>query len=356
MKSLFLASFAHGLLALLMCGAGGTAAEPPRALRPWLETPQDWRRDTPGPIVSLGPAGAFDDTHIFAPMVARENDRYQLWYCGSRGTVQRRVFQLGLAASSDGRGFHKAAGNPVYAYGDDKHSILTPTLLRRPDGTTLREQGKLRMWFSSTWFAGPSALHTLHEATSQDGLSWSKPSPALLKHVYAPTVIMDDGAYRMWYIDVANDPWIIRHASSRDGREWKVTPEACLVVDQAWESERLFYPTVVKLDGVYLMWYGSYWKARKSATALGFAASLDGLTWRKHALNPVFRPDEKRPWESNYVTSQSVMRLPDGSLRMWYASRKKPPFVNKYFAINTAVWKTPGPAAKARRDASAPPR
>jgi hypothetical protein len=36
------------------------------------------------------------------------------------------------------------------------------------------------------------------------------------------------------------------------------------------------------------------------------------------------------------------MRLPDGSLRMWYASRKKPPFLNKYFAINTALWKTPG--------------
>jgi hypothetical protein len=38
-----------------------------------------------------------------------------------------------------------------------------------------------------------------------------------------------------------------------------------------------------------------------------------------------------------YVTSQSVMRLPDGRFRIWYASRKKPPFVNKYFAINTAV-------------------
>jgi hypothetical protein len=35
------------------------------------------------------------------------------------------------------------------------------------------------------------------------------------------------------------------------------------------------------------------------------------------------------------------MRLSDGSFRMWYASRKQPPFVNKYFAINTAAWKNP---------------
>jgi cephalosporin-C deacetylase-like acetyl esterase len=38
------------------------------------------------------------------------------------------------------------------------------------------------------------------------------------------------------------------------------------------------------------------------------------------------------------------MRLPNGSLRIWYASRKKPPFRNKYFAINTAIWSNPKPA------------
>jgi hypothetical protein len=37
------------------------------------------------------------------------------------------------------------------------------------------------------------------------------------------------------------------------------------------------------------------------------------------------------------------MRLADGSFRYWYASRKQPPFLNLYFAINTARW--PGPVA-----------
>jgi hypothetical protein len=36
-----------------------------------------------------------------------------------------------------------------------------------------------------------------------------------------------------------------------------------------------------------------------------------------------------------------VIRNEDGSFRIWYASRKKPPFVNKYFAINTATWSGP---------------
>ena len=42
--------------------------------------------------------------------------------------------------------------------------------------------------------------------------------------------------------------------------------------------------------------------------------------------------------------------MPDGSLRIWYASRKKPPFVNKYFAINTAVW-NPATERASDRDA-----
>lgn len=314
-------------------------AEPPAELQAWLAQPQQWERDTDGPIVSLGRQGSFDDTHVFAPAVSFEQDRYQLWYCGSTGRVADRVFFLGLANSDDGRVFKRHAQNPVYSFGDDKHSILTPTLLRHANGMTLRENGKLRMWFSSTWFSGGAGLHTLHETTSSDGISWSEPSSALLEHLYAPTVIKEDGNYQMWFTDVSKEPWIIRHASSSDGTKWKVTGAPCLVVDQPWERTRLFYPAVLRIDGVYLMWYGSYWSGRANTTALGFAASSDGIHWHKHPQNPVLRPDPQRAWESHYVTSQSVMQLPNGTFRIWYASRKKPPFVNKYFAINTAKWK-----------------
>ncbi len=257
---------------------------------------------------------------------------------------------MGLATSKGGRTFQKHAANPVYQFGDGKRSILTPTLLRNPDGSTLREDGRLRMWFSSASLAGDSGLHTLHETTSEDGIQWSKPSPALLKNAYAPTVIKTGSTYQMWYTDVAAEPWIIRHASSQDGNKWRVTPEPSIVVDQPWERDRLFYPTVMQIDGIYLMWYGSYWTGRPSTTALGFAVSIDGLKWYKHPANPVFRPDPDRAWESHYVTSQSVMGLPDGSFRIWYASRTKPPFVNKYFALGTAVWKDAGPLDSLQTD------
>jgi hypothetical protein len=89
-------------------------------------------------------------------------------------------------------------------------------------------------------------------------------------------------------------------------------------------------------------WYGSYYSAvRRQTTAVGFAASLDGLHWHKHPHNPVLIPNPKRPWESNYVGSGSVARLADGGFRYWYASRKAPPFENLYFPLNTARWAGP---------------
>lgn len=326
-----------GFLLLIVWQSPLLFAEVPAELATWLGE-QTWHRDTTGPILSLGKPGEFDDTHMFAPAVANTEGGFQLWYCGSRGEVAERVFSIGLATSRHGREFVKHTKNPVFSFGDDKHSVLTPTLLRNPDGTTLRENGRLRMWFSSTWFEGESGLHTLHETTSVDGIDWASPSEAQLEHVYSPTVLKVGDDYRMWFTDVSEEPWKFRHASSRDGRHWDVTEEPVMVIDQAWERSRLFYPTVLKIDDAYLMWYGSYWRRRASTTALGFAVSGDGLKWHKHSDNPVLRPDPDRSWESHYVTSQSVMRLEEGSFRIWFASRKQPPFLNKYFAINTARW------------------
>ncbi len=331
-------------LGTAVCPAAG--GDVPRELQRWF-VPQAWQRDTDGPIISLGKPGDFDDMHIFAPAVAFEKGRFSLWYCGSRGKRETRVFRLGLAHSADGKHFDRSPHSPVFEFGDDKHSVLTPALLRQADGAVLREDGKLRIWFSAASLLKGGGLHTLHETTSDDGIRWAKPSPGLLENVYCPTVLKTERGYQMWYSDVSKRPWVIRHAASADGRKWSVTPQPVLQLSQDWEAEILVYPTVIKVDNAYLMWYGSYHESiRRQKTAIGFAASLDGIRWHKHPRNPVILPDPKRPWESNYVGSGCVMRLADGSFRYWYASRKQPPFENLYFAINTARWA--GPAAVKR--------
>ena len=335
-----------GLIMIALLVGRGLADEPKpppqrqESIDRWLG-PQDWARDVDGPIVELGPPGQFDDTHIFAPCAARIDGEYLLWYSGSSKDVANRVFSMGLAVSDDGRAFHKHAESPVLSFGDGRRSVLTPALLRGPNGECVRENHRLRMWFAATDFAGGTGVHTLHEAVSADGVEWSEPSAAQLENVYAPTILKQPDGYQMWYTDVSDEPWVIRAAVSQDGRKWTIHPEPVVTIDQSWEKTRLFYPYVLQTDDVYLMWYGSYWSEQPHKTALGFAVSADGLEWHKHPQNPVFRPDPARAWESHYTTSQSVVRFADGSFRIWYASRKAPPFVNKYFAIGTARWDGP---------------
>ena len=176
--------------------------------------------------------------------------------------------------------------------------------------------------------------------TSDDGLCWEAPSEPLLENAYAPNLFWEDDRYRLWYTDVSADPWTIRAAHSDDGFGWQIHPQPVLELDQEWEFHRLIYPTVLKEDGYYLMWYGSYssYPPEVMKTSIGFAVSEDGLNWTKSPHNPIFGPDPSRPWESHFTTSHSLLRLADGSLRLWYASRTKPPFVHKYYAIGTARW------------------
>ena len=312
----------------------------PAAYDRWL-LPQAWVRDgDETPVIGLGTDGAFDDMHIFAPCALYENQQYRLYYPGSQGDVAGRVFRLGHASSADGILFRKHPEWPVFEVGDDAHSVLTPALLRRDCGEVVREIDRLRLWYSSTHFAGGTGRHTLYSSSSGDGFNWDEPSPPQLENCYAPSVLKVGHVYHLWYSDVTAEPWSVGHACSSDGVHWDVDAAPCIEVDQAWEHGRLFYPYVLQPEeGLFVMWYGSYSQMDPMMTALGVAVSRDGSTWEKSEHNPIFGPDEtSRPWESHYTTSQTVLRTPDGRWRMWYGARPAPPFKHKYFAIGTASW------------------
>ncbi|MEQ1828594.1 MAG: hypothetical protein ABL921_21715 [Pirellula sp.] len=343
MKSLFLIVFS--LIPATIAMAQDTV---PDKLVRWLSN-QQWQRDADGPILSLGKAGDFDETHIFAPTVAMENGKYLMWYCGSQGFAHdlapvrsrdERVFRLGLATSDDGQTFERHSG-PVFQLETPRLSVLTPSVLRDSKGNVVRESGMMRMWFTSATLGGGGQSHAIQQALSPDGTQWTTISDIQLARAYAPSVLRTDNGYEMWYTQPGSYPWIIRHAKSEDGLQWVVTDQPVLEISQSWEHDLQIYPCVLLVDGVYLMWYASYLHKNHETTAIGFAASTDGVKWYKHANNPVLRPEPSRPWESHYVSSHSVMRLEDNRFRIWYASRKQPPFQNLYYALNTAIWNGP---------------
>lgn len=345
-----------GLLAGCAANDAGSGVRP-AALRP---LPVEWQRPLARPCISLGREGEFDSHHLHAPAVVLSETQgrihYRMFYCGS-GPEPNRLFKIGLADSRDGLAWQKRPGGPVLAFGDGKTSLVTPSILRDPAAGEAGERGRLRMWVAAVDFNTDEKKHLLYHSTSDDdGITWSPLQGPLMPDVYAPSVLKIDGAYRMWYVDAAAKPWCIRTADSADGLSWRVHPEPCLVIDQPWEKDALFYPHV-RCDGSrYLMWYGSYLSSNHDSTALGLAVSSDGLYWRKYHANPVITPDPKRPFESNHCTSQSVLpyygdlggavqdrgRLRDASTgwtgyQIWYATGTQDAGKYKYFSIATAI-------------------
>src|SRR5215203_620103 len=122
------------LIALLLLGLTPHVAETgDDSLQPWLK-PHDWKRDSDKPALSLGEKGKFDDQHIFAPHVIRQDGEFWMYYSGSQRCVDagtykgvakdpahpeksdQRLFKLGLAKSKDGIKFTRHSPEPVFSF------------------------------------------------------------------------------------------------------------------------------------------------------------------------------------------------------------------------------------------------
>lgn len=369
------------LLTLALSSPTNAQDSAPPGFAKWLQ-PMDWRRDRDQPVFIIGEKGRFDDMHILAPSVFFEKGEYWMYYMGSTNDViakglykpatdltddqkkriranehKDRIYKIGLARSKDGVHFTKHEKNPVLSFGDDRRGLLTPNFLRNPDGSILREQGKLVMYFTAADMPG-DYKHIVHRATSEDGIQWSAPSGPLLDNAYAPSLMKEGGTYKMWFTDVGKRPWVMRYAESNDGLKWTVNAKPAIEPkEQKWEGAggdlvilpAVVYPSVFKADGIYIALYGTFWESQHR-TAIGLAVSADGLNWKKFEGNPVFTPNPKNDWESNFTTSQTILKLPDGSYRLWYGSRqgpipgsnpKNPSWAHMYYAVGTAHWVGP---------------
>ena len=66
-------------------------------------------------MLAGGPAGSWDAAAVGLPSLLAADGGYLMWYSG--GNTGDPGLRIGLAASSDGLGWTKAAGNPVLTVG-----------------------------------------------------------------------------------------------------------------------------------------------------------------------------------------------------------------------------------------------
>ena len=245
-------------------------------LLPLLQAQTTWYKYPDNPVLLCGPSGEWDDKELAPDIIIYENGTYRMWYDGVNSSGFRNG---GLATSPDGTNWTKHPGNPVFTTG--------------PDG------------------------------------SWDD------VQVKIGSIIAKDSIYHLWYsgndgTTVGPNLWVwwIGYATSSDsGITWTKHPQLVLSPGSAgeWDESALYVPWVIFESDTFKMWYGAG-SASLNRSAIGYAWSLDGISWTKYndpnttnppylESDPVMMPEEG--WDDKWNYYPCVMHN-NGQFQMWY--------------------------------------
>lgn len=295
------------------------------SLKSWFSG--QWIKHPKNPLLKRGSPGEFDHFNIHAPMVVHHSDQYWMFYSGGPcGPPDHQYvkYQLSLATSQDGINFEKI-GRPILPLGERDNFHTCMAILRDAEGKLLLEDGIWKAWFNG------NRENDLELTTSVDGIHWEKhPASPVTTGAYSPTIIKDGHLYRMWYTTGVFGAFDISYAESRDGISWNHKDEPVLTRGSDWDRHNALYPHVLKINGIYHMFYTGMTPGR---CYMGLAISGNGVDWEKHEDNPLIKPGPEE-WDSIYASCSSVVLTPDEKWRLYYAGRKD--MLHKYHAIGMA--------------------
>ena len=292
-----------------------------------------------GPFVALDGAQAF----LFAPPgalstwdgggavpedVIRVGDELWLYYTGSRPGYPS---QIGLATSADGLTWTRKLDAPVFTVGPpgswDSAYVMDPAVLYDP------ETGLFEMWY----VAAPDAdLYSIGfgYATSQDGINWTRASdrPVIIhgepgawneERIGGLDVVKVDGLYYLYYAATKIKPFRrqIGCATSADGLNWAECPGNPLLSPNRelapFEGKEVEEPNLVYHEGLWLMAYTGYLGPQGDEFRIGLARSTDGLRWERLSAAPVIG---RWPPRAGETTAEPVLYLDPAAMqvRLWY--------------------------------------
>lgn len=223
------------------------------------------------PILELGELGTFDDDGIMPCSAVRvsENCIY-LYYVGWNPSVSVPYRNaIGLAISNDnGQTFERAFQGAIV-----ERNKLEPFFTASP--YVLKENDKWHLWYaSSTGFVvvngKPEPLYEIKYAYSIDGIDWIRPNITCIppskpyECTARPTVIKEDGIYKMWftfrgsfdYRD-GSESYKIGYAESKDAVNWIRNDEVSGIdlSEEGWDSKMQTYPSVIEIAAKKYLFY-----------------------------------------------------------------------------------------------------
>ena len=172
----------------------------------------------------------------------------------------------------------------------------------------LGECGRLRMYFECCP-GTQSQSNSIRSGVSNDGLNWTvEPGERIaLKdgNVSASRIAFIDNGRCRLYCNERGRGII--SAVSDDGLEFKLEPGIRVAPDSPHDRLTCFAPEILRLvDGSYRMYYAGYRDAKRADILT--AVSSDGLTWEK-VVEPVHSPGSKA-WDAAKCSEMCVVWNP----------------------------------------------
>ncbi len=223
------------------------------------------------PVIDLGKIGAFDDSGANVSSIVRFGNLVYMYFIGwNPSTTVHTRNSIGLAISSDnGLTFERPYDGSIL----DRNKY-EPYYTGAVD--VINENNKWKIWYTSgsEWKiieGKPEIFYHIKYATSNNGVDWVRdniiciPPSNEFEATARPSVIKDDGVYKMWYSkrDLRNfrssKTYSYRpgYAESEDGIKWKRMDNNLdlKLSDNGWDSEAIAYPYVIKFNDKLIMFY-----------------------------------------------------------------------------------------------------
>jgi predicted GH43/DUF377 family glycosyl hydrolase len=203
--------------------------------------------------------------------IVKVGDEYYLYFCGwTRAVSTPYSWEIGLAKGTDAATFTKVGKGPIIG-----PTMYEPYLHACPQVYRLKDNEWHMFYLSGQcWLQGEEKMESqylLVHATSTDGLNWKRNPEPIIKPVVeyesqtSAAIIKIDDMYHMFFcyrygLDFRHTEgrgYAMGYASSKDLFTWERDDSKVGITlsDSGWDSEMIAYPHIMEVDGKYYMLY-----------------------------------------------------------------------------------------------------
>ena len=219
------------------------------------------------PILSPGEFGLFDQQGATPSSIIVVENKTYMYYCGWSLAIPIPYYTYcGLAILNNTTNkFEKISKVPIMDRTNDEPLSVGGY------NQVIFHEGIFKMWYESNskWVNNDPQkgfVINLKYAESIEGIKWERKNIECIKLrnnenvISRPTLIIENGIYKMWYSYKINHKYRIGYAESLDGINWirKDNEAGIDVSETGWDCDEIEYPYVFDHKGERYMLYNGY--------------------------------------------------------------------------------------------------